>query len=151
MKKILLAIVSFTFIVILCSCGNQIDINKDFVDGSLLFDMGANSMHDVEYCKIIDDGDIPEIFIGEDDFYIFAKYRYKCDYPSDKLHEILVFPTNKLLNISVDDKTFALYLRENGDICVRISEQEGFKVYETDKNNRITAEKYDRLIKKYGK
>ena len=113
--------------------------------------MGANSMDDIEYCKIIDDGVVPEIIIDESDFDLFAKYRYNGNYPSDKLHELIVFPTNKLINISIDEKVFALYVMEDGNIGVRISEEEGFKVYQADKKNQITSDKYDKLVKKYSK
>ncbi len=117
----------------------------------MLFDMGANSIEDVESCTIIDDGAVPEIIIGEDDFDLFAKYRYKSDYPSDKLHELMVFPTNKPINISIAGKKFILYLMEDGNICVRISEGGSFKLYQADKNNQITPEKYDELVNKYSK
>lgn len=149
MKKMLLFFIGFVLIITLCCCGKQTDVNKDFVEGSLLFDIGANSMDEVEYCNIIDDGAIPEIFIGEDDFNLFAKYRYKSDYPSDKLHELIIFPTNKLINISVNGKEFALYLMEDGNIGVRISEEEGFKLYQADKKYQITPKKYDALVSKY--
>lgn len=151
MKKIVLFVTGFVLIITLCCCGKQTDVNKDFVEGSLLFDMGVNSMEEVDYCKIIDDGDIPEFFLSEEDLKLFAKYQYKSDYPSEKLHELIVFPTNKLINISVDDKVFALYLMEDGNIGVQISEEEGFKLYQADKKNQITPEKYDKLVNKYSK
>ena len=148
LKKILLFVTCFFIFITLCSCGNHTDVNEDFVEGSLLFDIGASSIENVEWCKIINDGTIPEIFIGEDDFSLFAKYRFKSDYPFDKLHELLVFPKNKLINICIDGKEFALYLMEDGNIGVRISE-EGFKLYQADKNNQITPEKYDNLVNEY--
>lgn len=151
LKKILLSVTCFFLSIILCSCGYRTDVSEDFAEGSLLFDIGANSIEDAEYCKIIDDGAIPEIFIGEDDFNLFAKYRYKSDYPSDKLHELMVFPTNKIINISIAGKEFALYLMEDGNIGVQISDGEGFKLYQADKKNQITPEKYEEIVKKYGK
>ena len=151
MKRILLFVTAFVVIITLCGCVNLTVAGNDFAEGSLLFDMGANSIDDIDYCKIIDDGAIPEIFIEQDDFDLFAKYRYKDDYPSDKLHELMVFPTNKLINISVDEKVFGLYVMEDGNIGVRISEEEGFKIYQADKSNKITPDKYDNLVKKYSK
>lgn len=151
MKRILLFVTAFVVIITLCGCVNLTVAGNDFAEGSLLFDMGANSIDDIDYCKIIDDGAIPEIFIDQDDFDLFAKYRYKDDYPSDKLHELMVFPTNKLINISVDEKVFGLYVMEDGNIGVRISEEEGFKIYQADKSNKITPDKYDNLVKKYSK
>ena len=149
MRKILLFVIGFVFIITLCCCGNPTVANSDFVEGSLLFDMGANSMEDIEYCEIIDDGAIPEIFIGEDDFKLFTKYQYKSDYPFDKLHELIVFPKNKRMSICVNGNVFALYLMEDGNIGVQISEEEGFKVYQADKQNQITPDKYNKLVKKY--
>lgn len=149
MKRMLLVIAVFFIIVTLSCCGNPTVANNDFVEGSLLFDIGANSIDDIEYCKIIDDGTIPETYIGEDDFKLFAKYRYKSNYPSDKLHELIVFPTNKLINISVAEKVFALYVMEDGNIAVKISEEGGFKLYHADKQNQITPDKYNKLLKKY--
>ena len=150
LKKILLIVTCFFLLITFCSCGDHTDVSADFAEGSLLFDMGAKSIDSIEYCKIIDDGAVPEIFVGKDDYNLFAKYRYKSGYPSDKLHELLVFPPNKLINISINGKVFALYLAEDGNIGVRISE-EGFKLYQADENNQITPEKYDELVKKYGK
>ena len=151
MKRVLLVITVFFIIVTLCCCGNPTVTNNDFVEGSLLFDIGANSIDDIEYCEIIDDGAIPEIFIGEDDFNLFAKYRYKSNYPSDKLHELIVFPKNKRMIICVNGNVFALYIMEDGNIGVQISEEEGFKLYQADKKNQITSDKYDKLVKKYSK
>lgn len=113
--------------------------------------MGANSMEDIEYCTIIDEDTVQDIFINEDDFKFFAKYQYISDYPFDKLHELIVFPTNKLINICVDDNVFALYLMEDGNIGVRISEEEGFKLYQADEKNQMTPDKYDKLVNKYSK
>lgn len=151
MRRILLFVIGFVFIITLCCCENHIVENNDFVEGSLLFDMGANSMEDIEYCEIIDEGAIPEIFIGEDDFKLFTKYQYKSDYPFDKLHELIVFPKNKRMIICVNGNVFALYLMEDGNIGVRISEEEGFKLYQADKKHKITSDKYDELVKKYSK
>ena len=53
------------------------------------------------------------------------------------------------MSICVNGNVFALYLMEDGNIGVRISEEEGFKVYQADKQNQITPDKYDTLVKKY--
>ena len=151
MKKTLLFVTGFVLIITLCCCVNPTVANNDFAEGYLLFDMGANSMEDIEYCEIIDEGAIPEIFIGEDDFKLFTKYQYKSDYPFDKLHELIVFPKNKRMIICVNGNVFALYLMEDGNIGVRISEEEGFKLYQADKKHKITSDKYDELVKKYSK
>ena len=143
MKKTLLIIICCFILLALCSCATA---NTDFKEGSLLFDMGATSFESIDSCIINDDGPIPEIILDKAEYDVFAKYRYKNDYPSDKLHELMVFPTNKLINVTVNDNTFALYLMPNGDIGVKISDDEPFKVYEADGKYKITQEKYNELI-----
>ncbi len=143
MKKTLSIIICCFILLALCSCATA---NTDFKEGSLLFDMGATSFDSIDSCKIIDDGPIPEVILDKAEYEAFAKYRYKSDYPSEKLHELIVFPTNKLFNITIEGKTFALYLMENGDIGVRISEESGYKIYEADGKYKITQEKYNELV-----
>ncbi len=147
LKKLLLFV--FLLAVTLCGCGNRALSSDDFADGSLLFDMGAGSAESIEQCTLIDDGAVPEILLPKEEYNLFAKYRYESDYPSDKLHELMVFPTNKLINISVGGNNYVLYLREDGSIGAKLSEEAGFKLYQADVSNRITPEKYEKLIKKY--
>lgn len=149
MKKALIVIIVFFLIAVLCSCGSHALSSDDFAEGSLLFDMGAGSAESIEQCTIIDDGAVPEILLPKEEYNLFAKYRYKSDYPSDKLHELMVFPTNKLINISVGGNNYVLYLREDGSIGAKLSEEAGFKLYQADVSNRITPEKYKMLVKKY--
>jgi hypothetical protein len=148
-KKFFVFIICFFCFLILCSCGENNQISEDFVEGSLLFDMGAKSTEDIEYCKIIDDGPIPEIFIDDEEFDLFVKYRYKSDYPFDKLHELLLFPENKRIDICIEGNVFALYLMDDGNIGVQTLKGEAFKIYYADKNDRITPKKYDVLVNKY--
>ena len=147
LKKLLLFV--FLLAVTLCGCGNRALSSDDFAEGSLLFDMGAGSAESIEQCTIIDDGAVPEILLPKEEYNLFAKYRYKSDYPSDKLHELMVFPTNKLINISVGGNNYVLYLRKDGSIGAKLSEEAGFKLYQADVSNRITPEKYEKLVKKY--
>ena len=147
LKKLLLFV--FLLAVTLCGCGNRALSSDDFADGSLLFDMGAGSAESIEQCTLIDDGAVPEILLPKEEYNLFAKYRYESDYPSDKLHELMVFPTNKLINISVGGNNYVLYLRKDGSIGAKLSEEAGFKLYQADVSNRITPEKYEKLIKKY--
>ena len=149
MKKALIVIIGFFLIAALCGCGSHALSSDDFAEGSLLFDMGAGSAESIEQCTLIDDGAVPEILLPKEEYNLFAKYRYKSDYPSDKLHELMVFPTNKLINISVGGNNYVLYLREDGSIGAKLSEEAGFKLYQADVSNRITPEKYEKLIKKY--
>ena len=149
MKKALIVIIGFFLIAALCGCGSHALSSDDFAEGFLLFDMGAGSAESIEQCTIIDDGAVPEILLPEEEYNLFAKYRYKSDYPSDKLHELMVFPTNKPINISVGGNNYVLYLREDGSIGAKLSEEAGFKLYQADVSNRITPEKYKMLVKKY--
>ena len=143
MKKTLSIIICCFLLFSFCSCNNA---NNDFKEGALLFDLGATSLDGIDSCKIIDDGPKPEIKLDKTEFKLLAKYRYKSEYPTDKLHELLVFPTNKLFQISVNGKMFSLYLMPNGDIGVKISDDEPFKVYEADGKYKITPEKYQELV-----
>ena len=149
MKKLLLSITCFLLTLALCGCGSHALLRDDFAEGSLLFDMGAGSAESIEKCTIIDDGAVPEILLPKEEYNLFAKYRYKSDYPSDKLHELMVFPTNKLINISVGGNNYVLYLRKDGSIGAKLSEEAGFKLYQADESNRITPEKFKSLVNKY--
>ena len=149
MKKALIVIIGFFLIAALCGCGSRALSSDDFAEGSLLFDMGAGSAESIEQCTIIDDGAVSEILLPKEEYGLFAKYRYESDYPSDKVHELMVFPTNKLINISVGGNNYVLYLRENGSIGAKLSEEAGFKLYQADVSNRITPEKFKSLVNKY--
>ena len=150
-RKILFYLISFSVFITLGACGEYKDVSKDFIEGSLLFDMGANSIENVEYCKIIDEDSVTEILVEEEEFNLFAKYRYKEVYPLDKLHELTVFPNNKRINISIEGDVFVLYLMEDASIVVNIIEEEGYRLYAAEKEYQITSEKYDDLVKEYGK
>ena len=147
LKKLLLFV--FLLTVALCGCGNRALSSDDFAEGSLLFDMGASSTESIEQCMLIDDGAVSEILLPKEEYNLFAKYRYESDYPSDKLHELMFFPTNKLINISVGGNNYVLYLREDGSIGAKLSEEAGFKLYQADVSNRITPEKFKSLVNKY--
>ncbi len=124
------------------------DVSKDFVEGSLLYDLGATSIESIESCRLIDDGPVAEVYIGKEDFDIFAKYRYVENFnPKDKIHEVLSWPDNQRISIIVNGAWFTLYLPEDGRIVVQVSGS--FKVYQADENNRITHEKFEELVRKY--
>ena len=126
----------------------EIDVSKDFVEGSLLYDLGATSIESIESCRLLDDGPVAEVFIGKEDFDIFAKYRFVENFnPKDKIHEVLLWPKNQRISIIINGDWFTLYLPEDGRIVVQVSGS--FKVYQADENNRITHEKFEELVRKY--
>ena len=126
----------------------EIDVSKDFVEGSLLYDLGATSIESIESCRLLDDGPVAEVFIGKEDFDIFAKYRFVENFnPKDKIHEVLLWPKNQRISIIINGNWFTLYLPEDGRIVVQVSGS--FKVYQADENNRITHEKFEELVRKY--
>lgn len=122
--------------------------NEDFTEGSLLYDLGATSIESIESCRLIDDGPVAEVYIGKEDFDMFAKYRYIENFsPIDKIHEVLVWPKNQRISIIINGTWFTLYLPEDGRIVVQVSGS--FKVYQADEKSRITHEKFEELVKKY--
>ena len=127
---------------------DTVNVNEDFMEGSLLYDLGATSIESIESCRLIDDGPVAEVYIGKEDFDMFAKYRYIEDFsPIDKIHEVLVWPKNQRISIIINGTWFTLYLPEDGRIVVQASGC--FKVYQADEKSRITHEKFEELVKKY--
>ena len=147
MKKIIALIFVGLVIFSFCSCVESKG-NIDYKKGDLFFDVGANSQNDIDSVLIIHDGEPSEIVLSKEDVKNFEKYKFQEDYQLPELHELLIFPQNKRLIISVKDNAFSLYLLENGVIVVAFPDGE-FRAYQAEGKYSIDSKKYDLLVEKY--
>lgn len=147
MKKIIALIFVGLVIFSFCSCVESKG-NIEYKKGDLFFDIGASSQNDIESVIIIHDGEPSEIVLLKEDVKKFEKYKLQEDYQLPELHELLIFPKNKRLTVSVNDNIFSLYLLENGVMAVAFPDGE-FKAYQAEGEYSIDSIKYDLLVEKY--
>lgn len=132
-----------------CSCQNI-----SFTEGNILYDFGAESVEDIEKCEFLYEEyqsspeDKLEITDSED-IAILRHYNYVSDWPTEKFHEILIFPSDTI-TITINEKVYSFYLNDDGSLTsipgVNISSA---KTYQADKKYRLTPQKFQEWISKY--
>lgn len=146
MNKANSVLLIFLSILMLCSCADD-----TLSEGNLLYDCGIESIEDIESCKILSGASFGEFTItNKDEFKVFSSYEYAEDYPTDKLHELFLFPGVYNLTITANGKEVIFYLFENGDIGVAPTKNSPYKLYRANFFNRLTQDKADKLVVKYG-
>ena len=138
-------------IVICCSCGRK----NTFVQGNLLYDLGAESFEDIQkvgFWYEAYQGDYEEkiIITQKEDIEILFDYTYSSDYPDNKLHELFVFPTNSIY-VTISDVEYQLYLGEEGALTVVPGNNLsiGMHTYSTQEGKGLNSEAWEQLIQKY--
>ena len=94
MKKILFILMTVVLVLVCCSCGES----NAFEEGNLLYDLGAKSFEDIEKVEFLYEeyqGDYEDklVITQKKDIELLLDYKYSSDYPSDKLHELFIYPT----------------------------------------------------------
>ena len=149
MKKLLLFVIVLVLGLSLCACGKT---DTSLSEGQLLYDCGAITTQDVTKYEFLhknytgDAVNKPTI-TDEKDCAVFQHYTYVSDWPTDQLHEILVYPANRF-TITVSTKTYDFYLHEDGSLTY-IPGSGKAKTYQADKKYRITPQKLNKWIAKY--
>ena len=126
---------------------------NSFVEGNLLYDLGAQSLDDVEMVElqykenVADIENRPEITDYED-VSIFCNYTYDSDYPKDQWHVILAFP-NDSFYVTIGDVQYQLYLHEDGALTIVPNAQSTARTYKAEDGQGFTYDKFQELIQKY--
>ena len=126
---------------------------NSFVEGNLLYDLGAQSLDDVEMVElqykenVADIGNRPEITDYED-ISVFCHYTYDSDYPKDQWHVILAFP-NDSFYVTIGDMQYQLYLHEDGALTIVPNAQSTARTYKAEDGQGFTHDKFQELIQKY--
>ncbi len=150
MKKFFLILISIVLIFSCCSCGEK----TAFVEGNLLFDLGAKSFDDIKKVEFLYEeyqGDFEEKLeiTQRNDIEILCDYTYYSDYPSDKLHEIFVFPSDSIY-VNIGDVQYQLFLGEDGVLIIVPSNNTNkARTYKTEMGKGFTDSVWKLLIKKY--
>lgn len=140
MKRAISVLLIFLVLSVFCSCGD----NAAYAEGNLLFDCGIESVKDIDGCTSLSGNSAEMITITDKD------YEYAEDYPQSELHELFIFPDVNCITLSVNNKNYILYLMENGDIGVKPTENSAYKIYRANTSDKLTQNKIDELIVKYG-
>ena len=150
MKKISLILMIIVLILVCCSCGKK----STFVEGNLLYDLGAKSLDDIEKVEFMYEeyesyySDRLEITENED-IQMLCRYIYSMDYPTDKLHEIYVFPSNSFY-VTIGDVEYQLFLGEDGNLTtVPNNDLNKARTYKVENGKGFTYDVCEHLIEKY--
>ena len=150
MKKILLAFF-LIFTLFLCSCGAN-----GISEGDMLYDCGAKRIGNVEKFEFLYEeyteysGEKLQITDKEDQE-LFKHYKYLSDFPGNRMHEIYTYPSNTF-TFTIDGEAYSFFLHEDGSLTSLLNPNfSKHKTYQADEKYRITPEKLDELIDKYGK
>ncbi len=155
----LLLVMIMVLSVGLTGCKKETTLKKEeptFKKGNLLYDLGAKSIEDIEKVEFLHteyQGDYEEkIAITEkEDIEFFCNYTYSSDYPSDKLHELLVYPSNTVY-ITIDGVEYRLHLGKDGSLTTMIGDNmTKTQTYKAAKDKGITDTVWEDLIEKYQK
>lgn len=126
---------------------------NSFVEGNLLYDLGAQSLDDIETIEfqykenVADMENRPEITDYED-ISVFCHYTYDSDYPKDQWHVILAFP-NDSFYVTIGDAQYQLYLHEDGALTIVPNAQSTARTYKAEDGQGFTHDKFQELIQKY--
>lgn len=147
MKKILLVLMMIVLILTCCSCGEK----NTFVEGNLLYDLGARSFNDIEKVEFLykeQQGDYEEklVISQKKDIELLLDYNYFSNYPSDKLHELFIYPTNSFY-VTINDAQYQLYLGADGSLTTVPGSKSW--TYKAEQDKGITNSVWEEFIQKY--
>ena len=150
MKKTMIILLVLIFSLSLCACSQSEQITED----SLLYFCGAKTTEEITKIEFIHE-DYQNYHEGEieitdkKDFEIFKHYKYQEDFPSDRIHELHLYPTNAF-TLTVNEKSYRFYLHKDGSLTyIPTGNESGAKTYTADKNRSITNEQFSEWISKY--
>ena len=130
-----------------CSCGQK----NTFVEGNLLFDLGASSFEDIEkveflYKEYQGDYEKKPVITQKKDLELLLNYKYSSKYPSDKLHELFIYPTNSIY-VTVNGVKHQLCLGDDGSLTTVPGNKS--LTYKAEQGEGITNSIWKEFIRKY--
>jgi len=147
MKKLCCFLMLSVLILTCCSCGEQ----NTFVEGNLLYDLGAKSFDDIEKVEFLYkeyQGDYEEklVITQEKDIELLLDYKYSSVYPGDKLHELFIYPTNSIY-VTINGIQHQLCLGDDGSLTTVPGNKSW--TYKAGQGEGITNQIWEEMIEKY--
>ncbi len=147
MKKISLILMTIVLILVCCTCGEE----STFVEGNLLYDLGAKSFDDIEKVEFLYkeyQGDYEEkpVITQKKDIELLLNYKYSSKYPSDKLHELFIYPTNSIY-VTINGVQYQLCLGDDGSLTTVPGNKSW--TYKAEQGEGITNSIWGEFIQKY--
>ncbi len=104
----------------------------------------------IEYKNAAEPIDVTE----KNDLNFLKEYTYGGDFPTNRLHELYVYPPHCLITVN---ESIKLYLLEDGSIAKQVmsgdsevpEDERTYEIYTAEKENMLTKEKLIALFKKY--
>lgn len=118
-----------------------------FLEGNLLFDLGAESFKDIESIELIGGCKITD----EEDIELFSHYSYSPDYPKDKLDGLKINTGNSVI-LYIDGNRYPLCLSDEGCLIFFTDDQitiSKAKIYEAQNKKGITISILEKWREKY--
>ena len=150
MKKIFFILITIFSILVCCSCGKT----TSFVEGNLLYDLGAKSFDDIEKVEFLFEeyqGVYEEnlVITQKEDIELFSHYIYSSNWPEDKLHELLVYPNNSIY-VTVNGVQYHLCFGDDGSLTTVLgSNMTKTLTYKAEQGKGITSSVWKEFIQKY--
>lgn len=150
MKKSLCILMTVFLTLVCMSCGE----NTSFVEGNLLYDLGAESFDDIEKVEFLFEeyqGDYEEkpVITQKEDIELLGKYIYSSDWPGDKLHELLIYPNNSIF-LTVNGVQYKLCFGDDGSLTtVPGNNITKALTYKAQEGKGITDSVWKEFIEKY--
>ncbi len=147
MKKIRLILMTIVLILACSSCGEK----NTFVEGSLLYDLGAKSFEDIEKVEFLYEeyqGDYEQkpVITQKKDIELLLNYKYSSKYPSDKLDELFIYPTNSIY-VTIRGVQYQLCLGDDGSLTTVPGNKSW--TYKAEQDKGITNSVWEEFIRKY--
>ena len=165
MKKIFLFALCGVLMICLSACGTstsqQTDVSSEITQNenerTLIRALTANDTVDaIKSFEITHEySPTPTEITDKNDLKFLEKYTYSHVYPSDKLHELFLFPDNYFITIKANGSESKLYLMKDGNIVKQqMCGDSGvtdvpYEVYTADSQYMLNQENLIDLLKKY--
>ena len=165
MKRIFLFVLCIILLICLSACSssssqqnsNLSEITQNSNEGTLIRALTATDTADtIQSFEITHEYNTnPTLITNKDDLKFLEKYTYSHIYPSDKLHELFLFPNNYFITIEVNGFKNKLYLMKDGSIAIKQMCGDSsitdvpYEVYTADDQYMLNQESLIKLLKKY--
>ena len=155
MKKLF----AFTICLAILFCFTACDSAENDSSNSLVRALtGTDDLTSITKFEIIHGyGDSVTEITDISDLKFLKQYTYSHPYPSEKLHELFLFPNNLIINYKLDGSDErSMYLMEDGSIVKTVMygdsevEETSFEVYTANEKYMLNTERLKSLLIKYG-
>ncbi len=164
MKKLFVLIVIIVFSLNLCACqrttptesnNSNTNISGEYKTTLIRNLTASEDVSNIESFKIEYKNVAEAVFItNKDDLMFLKEYTYGGDFPTDRLHELYVYPPHCLITVN---ESIKLYLLEDGSIAKQVmcgdsgvpESERTYEIYTASEENRLMENKIISLIDKY--